>query len=392
LISRRAIQLESKTILFSPDDAVPFVDRIQALVKIRVTDELTGGPPESRMTIQVREQGLIPRVASDGLAGLVGIPRQVFPGLQTIDYFVHLTIRAERYLPRDLEVKLPKNPSFPATFTPSQINVALHREPVFIAGRTVRVVSNVTAPLPGAQISVTGIWRTPPPANIVVAPDPPNLVSIQPPLYSDRAALTQLLRRRDLVPVLANDKALVENLSPGANPIRLSNRQGLGPGNILFIDAEQADLAEFIAIKSVPTVAPADQPTLVTLNYPLIFAHRRGAVVRRVTPQPPGANLQFSVSALSGDVCVFLGGLTGLAAAQHVETTGAPGPDEHHKVMSFSVTSDPAGYYRLPPLSRVAQLKIHAEKTVGIQTFKATRIFRPDYQQRENHLDFTLAP
>jgi hypothetical protein len=287
---------------------------------------------------------------------------------------------------------LPKNPSFPTIFAPQQIDVALHREPVFISGRTVRVVGNVTVPLPGTQISVTGIWRTPPPANVAVAADPPNLVSIQPPLYSDRALLTQFLRRRDLVPVLANDKSLVENLLPGGNPIRLSNRQGLAPGNILLIDAEQPDLAEFIAIKSVPTAAPADQPTLVMLNYPLTFAHRRGAVVRRVNPQPPGANFQFTVSAHSGDVCVFLGGLIGLAAAQHVEITGAPGPEEYHKVMSFSVTSDPAGYYRLPPLSRVAQLQIHAERTLGVQIFKATRIFRPDYQQRENHLDFTLAP
>ena len=390
MISRRAIQLENKTVLFSPDDAAPIVDRIQALVKIRVTDELTGGPPEGRVTIQVREQGLIPRMGSDGLGGLVGIPRQVFPGLQTIDYFVHLTIRAERYLSRDLEVKLPKNPAFPTTFTPPQIDVALHREPVVIAGRTVRVLSNVTVPLPGAAISLTGIWRTPPPANVVVAPLPPDLVSIQPPLYSDRAALTQFLRRRDLVPVLVNDKSLVENYLPGANPIRLSNRQGLAPGDILVIDADQPDLAEFIAINTLVTTTPADQPTLITLDYPLVFAHRRGSVVRRVNPQPAGANRQFTVSASSGDICVFLDGLIGLAPAQQVEITGAPGPNEHHGVSGFAVTSDPEGYYRLPPLSRVAQLRIHAEKLVGAQLFKTTATFRPDYRQRENRLDLTL--
>jgi hypothetical protein len=45
----------------------------------------------------------------------------------------------------------------------------------------------------------------------------------------------------------------------------------------------------------------------------------------------------------------------------------------------------------LPPLGRVAQLKIHAKKIVGAQTFKATVIFRPDYRRRENRLDLTLA-
>jgi hypothetical protein len=60
-------------------------------------------------------------------------------------------------------------------------------------------------------------------------------------------------------------------------------------------------------------------------------------------------------------------------------------------VKTFSVTSDAAGYYRLPPLSRVAQLEVHAEKIVGAQTFHATTVFRPDYQQRDNRLDFILS-
>jgi hypothetical protein len=44
----------------------------------------------------------------------------------------------------------------------------------------------------------------------------------------------------------------------------------------------------------------------------------------------------------------------------------------------------------MPPLSRVAQLEIHAEKTIAAQLYEATTTFRPDYRQRENRLDFTL--
>src|SRR5262245_31588264 len=294
MISRRIVQLENKTILFAPDDPVPPVDRIQALVKLRVTDELTGRPPDSQITIDVQERAFFPRAANDGLAGLVGIPRQVFPALKTMDYFVHLTVRAGRYVPFNLEVKVAQSPSFPATFTaPPPNNVALHREPVFISGRTVRLANGATALLAGAQVRVTGIWRTPPPANVVVSPDPPNIVSLEPPLYSDRVTPPpQFLRRRDLPAITGNDKVLMDDLPPGANPIRLSNRQGLGPGNILLIDSEQPDLVEFVAIKSLPTTAPVTQPTLVTLDYPLVFAHRRGAVVQPVNPQPAGVNQQ----------------------------------------------------------------------------------------------------
>ena len=53
----------------------------------------------------------------------------------------------------------------------------------------------------------------------------------------------------------------------------------------------------------------------------------------------------------------------------------------------FSVSSDAAGYYRLPPLSRVAQLELRAERGALIPIQME---FRPDYRVRENRLDFTF--
>jgi hypothetical protein len=389
-MSRRTVQLDNRIILFSPDDPVPPVNRMQAVMKVRVTDELTGAAPDGRMTLEVKERGFLSRLGSDGFGGLIGIPQQFFDALQPTDYPVHLTISAERYLSRELEQNIPKG-NFPLTFTPYETDVALHRQPVFIAGRTARLINNASTPLADAQISVTGIWRTPPPANVVVAPDPPNIVALQPPLYIDRAAGTQSLAPRDLAPVIANDKDLVDDVAASRRALLLSNRLGLAAGDILLIDAAQPDLAEFIAIKTLPTTAPADQPTAVTLDHPVIFLHRRGAVVRQITPQAPGASRNITVDALSGDSCLFLSHLTGLSGAAEVAITGAPGPDEYHKVMQFTVTSNADGYYRFPPLSRVAQLEIHAEKVVGVQTFQATTTFQPDYQQRDNRLDFMLA-
>ena len=98
------------------------------------------------------------------------------------------------------------------------------------------------------------------------------------------------------------------------------------------------DLAEFIAIKDLTTTAPADQPATVTLEYAVIFPHRRGAIVRQVNPQPQGASQTVAVEAWAGDACVFLDALGALAGAHEIEITGGPGPDEYHKATTFSVT------------------------------------------------------
>ena len=387
---RRIVQANDRNHLFSPEDAPPLGARLCGLVKLQVIDELNGEPPDSIATVRAMERYLVSRVNSDGMGGLAGIPQQVFPDLGTANRTVHLTVSAEGYLPLDDQVDFPADPTFPGTFSqpPSRI-LALHREPIVITGRTVRDNGGATrVAVEGATVSVTGIWRTPPPANVAVPADPPNLVSLHPPLYAERPA-GQSMRRRNLTPVVGADKQLVDDLLAGANQILLSDRQGLAAGDILLLDATEPDLAESILIAFVPVTDPADQPARITLQYPVNRPHRRFALVQEVTPQLPGLLQQITENAIVGDTCVFLDGLTELAGAQEVEIIGPPG-DEHHRVMTFSVVTDADGYYRMPPLSRVAQLEIHAQKTIAGQLYEATTTFRPDYRQRENRLNFTL--
>jgi hypothetical protein len=251
---------------------------------------------------------------------------------------------------------------------------------------------DVTMPLAGATVSITGIWRTRPSVKITVPPpDPPNLVSLRPPLYANRAAVSGLFQPHDLAPVAGNDKFLLEEVMAGANPIRLSNPQNLDPGDILLIDAGQPDIAEFLVINAISGVSTADQPAQITLDFPVVRAHRRNAVVQEVFSQPLGTTKQFTVEALAGDTCIFLTDIIGLAAVSEVQIAGGTSFDEYHHMRVFSVTSDADGYYRLPPLSRVAQLEIQAKKIIGAQTFSTPKIeFCPDYNARENHLDLTL--
>jgi hypothetical protein len=389
-MSRRTIQLENRTIIISPDDPVPLAHRIQVLLKLLITDELTSKPPEGTISLRVEEKGYTPRVATDGLAGLVAVPLQVIPRLDAQNYPVNLTVSAKGYLTRELHETIFQDLTFPGHFAARQIDLALHREPVTISGRTVRVTGNTLTPLPGAEVSLTGIWRSAPPADVIVPPDPPNLIHLQSPLYLDRSGLTQFLQPRDLA-VAGSDKTLLDDVSPGTDAIQLSDRQGLAVGDILQIDVDQPNLTEFVEVKTVPTTSAPDQPTVITLNQELMQSHRRDAVIKRTVPQPPGIARAFTVDATTGDTCIFLDNLTGLATGHEAQITGVPGKDEYHRLTTFSVLSDADGYYRLPPLSRVAQIEIHGEKTVGIQTFKVTTAFRPDYHQRENRLDLTLA-
>src|ERR1051325_5856226 len=136
MLSRRVIQVVNRNIVFAADDPLPLVNRVQAMLKLRITDELTAAPPESSINLTVLEKGYTPRVADGGLAGLIGIPIQVVPALNSNDYFVNLTISARNYLTCHHNQKIPKDPDFPTLFAAKQVDIELHREPVTIFGRT----------------------------------------------------------------------------------------------------------------------------------------------------------------------------------------------------------------------------------------------------------------
>lgn len=392
-MARRNVVVGNRSYVFSPDDPVPLGDRHWALLRVRVLDELIGRPPRGDMNIETEYPGLIPRVAADGLLGLVGRPLQVFPALNPLHpsaqtYDVRFTVRVAGYLPRRELVTIPMIPNFPDTFAPTNINLQLHREPIVIRGRTVEAAGNTTTPLPGITVSITGIWPTVPPGNVMPPPpDPPRLLSLRQPLYLARSTATGVLRQRELVPVVGQDKHLLGNVAEGGTLLQLSDGINLNPGDIIEVDALDAERVEFLTIFSI---APSTTPTSVsriTLTHPLAAGHRRDVLVRRVIPQAPGFNNPFSRDAQAGDTCIFLNSMTDLGLANVVEVSGALGdPVEFHNINRFTTTSDADGYFRLPLLSRVAQLDIQADDGGVHPTQSRTLI--PNYQDRENRVDF----
>lgn len=395
-MSRRIVTTQQQQYTISPADEPPPGLRTWAVLQLRLFDELTDQPqlpPRGLVTLRALTPHTTPRVATDGLAGLVGVPQLAFPALRTQAYPVRAHIEADGYLAQEIEQTLPLQSAFPHAFTPLPwLDVPLHRQPVTLHGRTLRRNGAGTVTAAGARVEITEISRSIRPAPAAVAYQPAHLVSLSPPLATARQAGIAALAGRNY----SDEKRLVENAPVGANQIALSNRQNLSVGDTLWLDALQPARREQHTINTLSGGLNPGEPVTVTLAAPLAQAHARNAVALKDNGGVPWASVDFAVDALPGDVCVFLTSAAtvadGYALAADNPPAVPPLPDEMFEVRRFVVTSDAQGYYRLPPLHRVAQAKIHAELIISPATYETEVEFRPDYTQAENQLDLILAP
>jgi hypothetical protein len=358
------------------------------VVKARLVDEITTRPPRGIITIFSRQAGLSQRVAGDGLAGLVGVPEQVFPHLASQGYSVEVLIQADGYLDRSMDVDIAQEPSFPDAFAPGDLgDVLLHRRPTIVSGRAVASNGLYTTPLANVSVELTGIWRVMPPPDQVVPADPPLLIDLQPGLAFDRDASTGVLQRREVTPAVGEDKELQAFIGDGSVSVPLSDRVNVSAGDVLSIDPLHPDLAEYVIVDSVSGGSDPELPARVISTYPTRRPHRQGTLVRKVLPQAPGPSNPLGADALNGDTTVFLQSMNDLAAAQTVELTGGGAGPEFRRPRLFSVTTDGEGYYRLPPIGRVAQIQLEA--THGVEHIE--KKLSPDYDQRVNHNDLIFS-
>jgi hypothetical protein len=373
-----------------PDDPPVAADRLRAVVRWQAVDEISESGPDLDYTIKTDALGLSSRVSRDGIMGLVGNPARLYPGLDAATVDVAFTLYSPGYLPRELTATIGPVVGFPNNFTPAKAkpgdpdgNVALHRDAIVVRGRTVQLVPGQLdpVPVPLVPISIIGAWWVFPPAN--VDPDtviePANLVSLHPGLYTDRVTTTDSVVRRDLQHVVGQDKTLVAPAVRGDTSARISDRIGVvGPGTILAFEPSRPDRVEYMQVTLVTGASTPDQPATVTLAYRLQLDHEQGTDVQVVTPQAPAAANAFVRDGIRSDRVAFIAGMTGVTGGV-LEIGGTTVFPEYQTGSLYSTTSDSNGFYRLPPLSRVASVKL--------QTPALKLVTSPDYGRYENLVD-----
>jgi hypothetical protein len=234
---------------------------------------------------------------------------------------------------------------------------------VVIRGKTVLQKATGYEVLSGVQVRIIGIWRHPPSAYQSIPSVNPNLVFITPPLYFDHSAKQGRLHRYNLKVLKDPGRTLLESVEPGSKLIYASSWQGLSPGDLMAIDVFDPERVEFHMIETVPTGSQAQSGRL-GLAIPLQRAHRNGARLQKAsTPNKLGAMYRLKEDARVGESCLFLDNLKNLKTARYVSIRdNTKNPPEYHIVQLYEAMSNSQGYYRLPPISRVAQLQLQAEQ------------------------------
>ncbi|MBB3219841.1 hypothetical protein [Pseudoduganella umbonata] len=276
-------------------------------------------------------------------------------------------------------------------FEPLELGaLPLHRRPIAIRGRTVARAAGGTVPVANATVRVSRIWRTTADVRNHLPPVPASMAGMAPGLYAERAATTAVTPIAPAMPA-GEEKLATAPVSAGAGAIALTDSVNLVAGtSVLAIDPADPARHERIAVTALaPAFTPAE-PVTATLRYPLRNAHALGAVATRIAPGGPvGAAKQLADSALPGDQLVFLddAALPALAGTVRI---GAGASAEFQQYALFDVTSDAGGYYRLPPLHRIAQVEVEAgaagHPDISVANNNAI-VFQPGYGSEETWLD-----
>jgi hypothetical protein len=283
----------------------------------------------------------------------------------------------------------------PDEFAPVVVSdILMHRAPVTIGGRSVRRnASGIgTTPVANASIVVQGIWRTAQDVRQHLPAATAATVSLAPGLYAART-IGAALAAQDLPAIVGDDKFLVDQASSGDSSVGISDRLALvvppspPPHSVLRIDAGNPETAEYIGLAGASGPGGVNEPGRAALDHALRMPHRRHALVELVAPQSTAAPKFFADAGAPGDTCVFLSDTAGLDTAATVAISGGTAAPEYQRVRTFVAVSDADGYFQLPPVSRIAQIRLEA----SAPALPAVTIeFQPDYSRRGNWLDIVF--
>jgi hypothetical protein len=187
----------------------------------------------------------------------------------------------------------------------------------------------------------------------------------------------------------ADDRRTTGPASADHTAIGVDRRENLAPppapllNRLVLVNAEDPASAEYHTVASItPSGGPSD-PARVTLELPLARAHAQGCRVERMNPGAlPPPTLTLASAAERGDRCLFLDAPLGFPPEALRITGGAV--DEFQAFAPLAVRTDADGYFRFPPLHRMARIALTVDDGAG--NLLAIEV-DPDYSEAEQRVD-----
>lgn len=284
-------------------------------------------------------------------------------------------------------------------WTPVDVGaVPLRRPPVIVRGRTVRrnPATNTVTAVPNASVVLLDFWTTLASVKALLPgsmtdPNPATrafLATIFPGLVAPRALGLGQVGRQDLVPVAGDIRFLVRAVAAGAMTLRVSDRQAIAPGTVLRIEGDDPERREAVTVVTVTGFGPPDQAGDVVVELPFRMPHREGTRIERVLPQPPAPTAPLRREARPADRSVFVSSLVQLPDNIDVRLTGGAPAVERQHLERYETKSDANGYFALPPVHRVAALRL---RFTAPPLAPVDRTVHPEYGPLENWLDVVFA-
>ncbi len=398
-MTRRVVQANDIDYIYESDGVVSEGRRLRAIAHGRLIDELTKQPLRTSIRITTNRPGLLSKVQPEGHVGVVGVPARSFsePSLDSNSHSFEISFEAQGYIPHSETITVGPIAGYPDSISSTDLPVALgeiqmHRTATVISGRVMTIGSSDSAspplPAPGAQVSITSITRQTPSPDTTPVADPFVPISIHPGLFKHRDIGTHC-RKIQLTPAPEPARNLVQSARQGETRLKLSSVENLSPGDILLIDANSIDRKEYLQIDSILPLGGNNTPGWVSFVHPFSCDHSNGVSVQRVVPQSFGPeDNTLGASGNTGDRCLLLNNvINGINDHDVIEISNGS-HSEYHVARLFSVSTDGDGYYRLPPLSRVGLLTLHAE---SVTQSGDVEDFIPDYNRTNNLIDVVIS-
>lgn len=367
---------------FAPEDPPPLAMRSQAILRARVVDEVTGQPPLAPLAVRTTLRGAMARAGVGGRVGVVGRPAQLFPDVGVALAEADLTVSAPGFLPLAMVASMGAQAAdYPASFSaPDLGDMSFRRHPTRFAGR---VASRSAGPLSAASVTITGVW--PRLDGIAAAPAAANAMPLLSGAYRDRGAGASLQRRN--FTLAAQVKTLARPALAGEDSVVLSDRQGIAAAQVLAIEPGDPERVEFVGVTAIDTGSSPDQPARFTLDHPLRRDHNDGVACVRAVPGAGGGANAMIRPIRAGDVTAWSSGLAGIGAGTTgVELSGGGAPPEYHASQTYAATTGPQGDYRLPPIHRIAHVRLRA--THGSQPQPSVAVVTLEWGVTEVLVDF----